>query len=1218
MANKVAIEVEIKNIKQIKVLENQLKKLRKEQRELAKTNKEAKKLSGEEAKLYERKHKAITKASKALRENKKALADVNKGTKTVTKSSNGMAKQFVKGAAAIGIIVGAFRAVNRIVSSVISVFSEFEFVMAKVNAVSGATESEFKDLTATAEELGRTTFFTASQVGELMLNFSKLGFTAREIQDAVQPTLDLATATGSDLARAALVAGAAVRGFGLDASETQRVVDVMAVSFSSSAMNIEKWQTSMTKVAPIAKAAGFSIEDTAAIMSKLTDSGIEASIAGTSLRNILLKMQDPTSELSMRFGKTIHSLDELVPAMKQFVAEGGSMADVMEVVDIRQAAAFEQMLTTADGTLALRDALVDANGEGARMAGIVGDTLQGAFLKFTSAIQGLSISVMKGFAEGMQGMVENIASFFNVLAQNSKTIIFSIKWITKLAKWFGILKLVVFAFGGGLKSLIVTSKIYIGITARMTAMNAGLTLSMRTLKVAVQSLWSATGFGMLVVVLSEVVPWLLKTKDASVEVMEETERLTKSYHDSLEPIEKLTIASKELIRLKGLMNDMVEDGLIVLDKEGKAVKGTAVDIEIYNRRKGQAAIHTRVLNEALTNNDQALLTEKTSIENVASAINILTTALTNQALAKGFSKQLEQITQDIASAAIAEQEIAELFGVSPERLKDMFDENGDVILKGIGMYADNAADLNAENLGLQMSTMEMSKILKEGGFDSFKEIGEVMGSAEAKTKTLTNAYDKLAGKDGIAAVLLAQQKLGDTTTTTGTTVTKWSDKMAAALLVVKQNYSAVGASAEDYKDATITATKSVLNEELSSLNKLEKKTKGQADRIIQIKTKLADLTMQQNDISFKKELDGLTDTYNTEKTLLANKYTVNGQITETGNAMLLNLEATYLSEKGALHGKYGEKILGIDAQIAASNQKIADQQRKLMEEQVSAMGGVGSALTSLAGDNEKLNFIKEAGNKISMVANTLSTIATLKTNLNTLAEGEFSIAKLFSNTTEQTGIALDKIDIVQKGAKIGLLAGEATGNTVGAGAIATNTIATLANTVATTISLIPKAISAVLSSAMGSGPFGIFAAIAMFGFIKKLMKWKGEDGGIVPSDNKYANGGMVHGKSHAQGGEKFSVGGRVNELEGGEAVINKRSTAMFRNQLSAMNQAGGGVKFADGGLMSSPQFAEAQFDANNQSQMRGAMQNQRKVVVVESDITDTQSTVSTIQANATF
>ena len=123
------------------------------------------------------------------------------------------------------------------------------------------------------------------------------------------------------------------------------------------------------------------------------------------------------------------------------------------------------------------------------------------------------------------------------------------------------------------------------------------------------------------------------------------------------------------------------------------------------------------------------------------------------------------------------------------------------------------------------------------------------------------------------------------------------------------------------------------------------------------------------------------------------------------------------------------------------------------------------------------------------------------------------------------------------------------------------------------------------------------------------------DGGVV---EEFAKGGMVHGASHANGGVKFAVGGRVNELEGGEAVINKRSTAMFRNQLSEMNQAGGGVKFADGGLMSSPAFAESQFNANSQSQMLNAMGGQQKVVVVEADITDSQSTVSVIQANATF
>ena len=117
---------------------------------------------------------------------------------------------------------------------------------------------------------------------------------------------------------------------------------------------------------------------------------------------------------------------------------------------------------------------------------------------------------------------------------------------------------------------------------------------------------------------------------------------------------------------------------------------------------------------------------------------------------------------------------------------------------------------------------------------------------------------------------------------------------------------------------------------------------------------------------------------------------------------------------------------------------------------------------------------------------------------------------------------------------------------------------------------------------------------------------------------EFANGGMVQGKSHAQGGEKFAVGGRVVELEGGEAVINKRSTAMFRNQLSAMNSAGGGVKFADGGLLNMPSFSQQQFNALNQNQMVGAMGSSRKVVVVESDITDTQDAVSVIQSQATL
>ena len=122
-------------------------------------------------------------------------------------------------------------------------------------------------------------------------------------------------------------------------------------------------------------------------------------------------------------------------------------------------------------------------------------------------------------------------------------------------------------------------------------------------------------------------------------------------------------------------------------------------------------------------------------------------------------------------------------------------------------------------------------------------------------------------------------------------------------------------------------------------------------------------------------------------------------------------------------------------------------------------------------------------------------------------------------------------------------------------------------------------------------------------------------GGMI---EEFANGGLVQGKSHAQGGEKFAVGGRVVELEGGEAVINKRSTSMFSSQLSAMNAAGGGVKFADGGLLNQPSFSQQQFNALGQNQMMGAMSNSGKVTVVEADITSSQNTVSVIQSQATI
>ena len=339
----------------------------------------------------------------------KDLQRLEKRTGTTTRS-------FGKMAAGVLGAVAAFKQITGVVSSAIKSFRDFEFQMAKVKAITGASEMDFKKLSNTAQDLGRSTFFTAQQVAELQTNFGKLGFSTKEILQAQEATLMLATATDTDLARAAIVAGASIRGFGLDASETSRVADVMAKAFTSSALDIEKFQTSMTKVAPIAAGANISLEATTAVMGTLTDAGIEASIAGTSLRNIFLQMQDPSSKLAKHLGFTVKSSDDLQRAMQQL--NGSSDEVLTSLVKVRQVAAFKVMVKGAERISHLTGQLNNANGSANEMARIVGDTLEGSFKRLTSATEGLQIALMGEKGGVLAGFVDRLAKFANAITDS--------------------------------------------------------------------------------------------------------------------------------------------------------------------------------------------------------------------------------------------------------------------------------------------------------------------------------------------------------------------------------------------------------------------------------------------------------------------------------------------------------------------------------------------------------------------------------------------------------------------------------------------------------------------------------------------------------------------------------------------------------------------------------------------------------------------------------
>jgi hypothetical protein len=315
-----------------------------------------------------------------------------KGLTTAVQSANKILSTFGVGFGALAIIQG--------LKSVVGIMSEFEATMSEVRAITGATGDEFQALERDALKLGAATKFTSQEVGQLQIAYGRLGFNTKEILDATEATLDLAAATGEDLAKSADVAGSTVRGFGLKANETQRVVDVMAKSFNTTALGLENFTEAMKFVAPIAAAANLSVEETTALLGTLADAGIRGSIAGTSLRKILTDLPRDSRPFQER--------------LAELAAKGITVSDAFDEVGRTAQTSLLILAKNNDKTKELAASFADVAGEASKMARIMQDNLQGDVEKLTSAWEGLilSLSNTNAFRSATQGLT----AFLNALS----------------------------------------------------------------------------------------------------------------------------------------------------------------------------------------------------------------------------------------------------------------------------------------------------------------------------------------------------------------------------------------------------------------------------------------------------------------------------------------------------------------------------------------------------------------------------------------------------------------------------------------------------------------------------------------------------------------------------------------------------------------------------------------------------------------------------------
>lgn len=331
-------------------------------------------------------------------------------------------------------ITGTAAALGGVAAAAIKVGSDFESQMSRVKAISGATGEEFEQLKEQAMQLGADTSFSASQAAEGMENLAAAGFTTSEIMNAMPGLLNLAAASGEDLASSSDIAASTLRGFGLAASDAAHVADVLAANANRTNSSVADTGEAMKYIAPLARAAGLSLEETAAAIGIMANAGVNGSQAGTSLRGALSRLSKPTKDMSEAMDELGISFYDSNGKMKSLTEQVGMLRQATEgmtdeqknnyLVTLYGQEALSGMLALineGEGSLGeLTEAYRSCDGEAQKAAETMQDNLSGALEQLSGSAETLGLAFYNSVADNLKNAantatesINNITDSFN-------------------------------------------------------------------------------------------------------------------------------------------------------------------------------------------------------------------------------------------------------------------------------------------------------------------------------------------------------------------------------------------------------------------------------------------------------------------------------------------------------------------------------------------------------------------------------------------------------------------------------------------------------------------------------------------------------------------------------------------------------------------------------------------------------------------------------------
>jgi TP901 family phage tail tape measure protein len=332
------------------------------------------------------------------------------------------------------VISGAATGITGLGAAAIKVGASFEKSMSNVAAISGATGDELKNLTDKAKEMGAKTKFSASESADAFSYMAMAGWKTTDMLNGIEGIMNLAAASGEDLATTSDIVTDALTAFKLTAADSGHFADVLATASSNANTNVSLMGETFKYVAPVAGALGFSAEDCAVAIGLMANSGIKASQAGTSLRSIITRMAKPTTEvqsamdaLGLSLTKSdgsMKSLNEIMLDMREGFANLTQDQQAQMAASLGGQEAMSGLLAIVnasdDDFNKLTESIANCDGATAEMADTMSDNLPEQITILKSGLEGLGISLyeemqapLKDVVKEAQTMIQELQDAFN-------------------------------------------------------------------------------------------------------------------------------------------------------------------------------------------------------------------------------------------------------------------------------------------------------------------------------------------------------------------------------------------------------------------------------------------------------------------------------------------------------------------------------------------------------------------------------------------------------------------------------------------------------------------------------------------------------------------------------------------------------------------------------------------------------------------------------------